>query len=199
MSQDKYTYTPDARVWAQGDDIGYGFHGDFTNGWPEGLFTQIVGAGESCAVLFEIANCPPLSKYFTGDRGATCQPDDPSVVVNEEIGLTGPVAKLPGDNPIWNGGAAPNKPGGSAGGAAAASAVPASGGASSVAAPASAASSPAAAVAVPPAGSSAAPVSNAAASAPPPASVPAPAPAPTTSARYGGWGGWRKRRLNYQH
>ncbi|WWC97770.1 hypothetical protein V866_004656 [Kwoniella sp. B9012] len=198
---DKYDYTPGARVWAQGDDIGYGFHGDFTMGWPEGLFTEIVNAGESCAVLFEVGNCPPLKQYFTGVGGGTCQPDDPSVVVNEDIGLTGPVARLPGDNPIWNGGAAPNKSGSSSdsGGAATSvnsaagiNSIPASGSSSAVGA---AASSPAAAVAVPPTGSSTilAPLASSA-----PAS--APTPAATTSSKHGGWGGWGgKRRLGRSH
>ncbi|WRT68825.1 uncharacterized protein IL334_005805 [Kwoniella shivajii] len=110
---DTYDYKAGARVLAQGDDTGYGFHGDFTNGWPVGLFSEIFTKGKECEVLFEVENCSPLKPYFTGDRGATCQPDDASVIVNEEIGDTAPIAKLPGDNPIWNGGPAPNK-GGSA-------------------------------------------------------------------------------------
>ncbi|OCF44434.1 hypothetical protein I317_01694 [Kwoniella heveanensis CBS 569] len=98
---DQYPYEPGRRVWAMGDDLGYGFHGDFTNGWPEGLFTDIVAAGESCAVLFELGSCPPLAPHFTGNGTQTCAPDYPDVVVNEEIGLNGPVAALPGTNPLW--------------------------------------------------------------------------------------------------
>ncbi|WWC91463.1 uncharacterized protein L201_006409 [Kwoniella dendrophila CBS 6074] len=99
---DRYDYKPGARVWAQGDDLGYGFHGDFTNGWPEGLFTQIVNADQACEVLFELGNCPPLKQYFTGIGGGTCQPDDPTVFVNEDIGENDPIGKLPGDNPVWS-------------------------------------------------------------------------------------------------
>ncbi|OCF34158.1 hypothetical protein I316_04108 [Kwoniella heveanensis BCC8398] len=104
---DDYPYQPGRRVWATGDDVGYSLHADFTNGWPVGLFSEAYAAGEACNVGFSIENCPPLNKVFTGDGGGTCQPDDPSILINEEIGLNGPVAQLPGNNPIWSANGAP--------------------------------------------------------------------------------------------
>ncbi|OCF34159.1 hypothetical protein I316_04109 [Kwoniella heveanensis BCC8398] len=220
---DQYPYEPGRRVWAMGDDLGYGFHGDFTNGWPEGLFTDIVAAGESCAVLFELGSCPPLAPHFTGNGAQTCAPDYPDVVVNEEIGLNGPVAALPGTNPLWGStGPAPAQDapvvpvagagggGGGGGGAESSGVQPASD-------PAASAPSPAASSAAyaPPVGAAAATPSSSAAAAyspavpagssalvpayspspQPPASSPPPPPA-TTSKKYGNWGGWGgKRRL----
>ncbi|WWC64284.1 uncharacterized protein I303_106894 [Kwoniella dejecticola CBS 10117] len=77
---DRYDYKPGARVWATGDDVGYSLHGDFTTGWPTGLFLK---------------------------RRGTCTPDDPSVIIDEDVGEDGPLAALPGNNPIWSANGAP--------------------------------------------------------------------------------------------
>ncbi|WVQ81576.1 hypothetical protein IAT38_003700 [Cryptococcus sp. DSM 104549] len=98
---DQYDYKPGARVWANGDNVGYTLHGDFTTGWPLGLFPEIFEYGATCNVMFELGTCPPLAKTFAGVGGETCAPDDKSVLVNEDIGETGSLAKLPGENPIW--------------------------------------------------------------------------------------------------
>ncbi|WWC73335.1 uncharacterized protein I206_107302 [Kwoniella pini CBS 10737] len=199
---DKYGYTPGARVWAQGDDIGYGFHGDFTNGWPEGLFTEIVNAGSSCEVLFEVGNCPPLKQYFSGIGGGTCQPDDPTVIVNEEIGDNSAISRLPGNNPIWNGGSAPNKSG--SGGAASASAsAPASAGGSTISSNGSGSTGQPSAAAIQPPSSSLAPqpVEDSLTSSPAPFYIPPTSTAavepPATTSQSGRWGGWgAKRRID---
>ncbi|WWC91452.1 uncharacterized protein L201_006398 [Kwoniella dendrophila CBS 6074] len=99
---DRYDYKEGARVWAEGDNTGYSLHGDFTNGWPTGLFPKVFEAGASCNVGFSIENCPVLEPIFTHSGGGTCTPDDPSVIIDEEIGENGPLAALPGNNPIWS-------------------------------------------------------------------------------------------------
>ncbi|WVQ94808.1 hypothetical protein IAU59_001891 [Kwoniella sp. CBS 9459] len=221
---DQYPYEAGRRVWAMGDDLGYGFHGDFTTGWPQGLFSEIVAAGESCAVLFELGSCPPLAADFTGNGAQTCTPDYPDVVINEEIGLNSPVGALPGNNPVWGSTGPAPASGAPASGAPAAPGVGSgsSGNMSSAGQQASAPVAPAAvtapvssapAYAPAPAASSAgvsiaAYVPLAASSAPAayspatqasPLSASAAPPAPaSTSQRYGKWGGgWGgKRRLD---
>ncbi|WVQ64087.1 uncharacterized protein L199_002246 [Kwoniella botswanensis] len=104
---DKYEYKAGARVWANGDDVGYSSHGDFTNGWPTGLFPKVFEAGSSCDVGFSIEKCPVLEPIFTGGGGDTCTPDDPSVIIDEEVGENGLLTALPGNNPLWSANGAP--------------------------------------------------------------------------------------------
>ncbi|WVF67214.1 hypothetical protein IAT40_001962 [Kwoniella sp. CBS 6097] len=219
---DQYPYEPGRRVWAMGDDLGYGFHGDFTNGWPQGLFSEVVAAGEACAVLFELGSCPPLASHFTGNGAQTCAPDYPDVVINEEIGLSGPVGALPGNNPLWGSTgpapapgapAAPGGGGGGGGGAAPPASQPSSSAPAVVPVASSAAYVPlpagssAPAVPPPPAAYSSPPAVSPSAPAYAPPSPPASAPPPpspppppaTTSQRYGKWGGWGGKRRLDQH
>ncbi|WWC73343.1 uncharacterized protein I206_107310 [Kwoniella pini CBS 10737] len=104
---DRYDYKSGARVWANGDDVGYSLHGDFTTGWPTGLFPKVFDAGESCNVGFSIENCPVLEPIFTHNGGGTCTPDDPSVLIDEDVGEHGAIPALPGNNPVWSGNGAP--------------------------------------------------------------------------------------------
>ncbi|OCF54390.1 hypothetical protein L486_07938 [Kwoniella mangroviensis CBS 10435] len=104
---DNYGYKAGARVWANGDDVGYSSHGDFSNGWPTGLFPKIFEAGSSCDVEFSIEKCPVLQPIFTGTGGGTCTPDDPSVIIDEEVGENGLLTALPGNNPLWSANGAP--------------------------------------------------------------------------------------------
>ncbi|WVN91183.1 uncharacterized protein L203_106440 [Cryptococcus depauperatus CBS 7841] len=98
---DHFNYTPGARVWATGDNSGYSFHGDFTNGWPEGYFDEIFGYGDTCNVGFSVEKCPPLNKYFV-KNGNKATPDSDAVIVDEDVGATGSILnKLPGNNPEW--------------------------------------------------------------------------------------------------
>nr|XP_019047877.1 hypothetical protein I302_04497 [Kwoniella bestiolae CBS 10118]OCF26807.1 hypothetical protein I302_04497 [Kwoniella bestiolae CBS 10118] len=99
---DNYEYTLGARVWANGDDVGYSAHGDFTNGWPTGLFPKVFEAGSSCDVGFSIEDCPVLEPIFTHSGGGTCSPDNPSVIIDEEVGESGLLTALPGNNPLWS-------------------------------------------------------------------------------------------------
>ncbi|WVW79154.1 hypothetical protein I302_101120 [Kwoniella bestiolae CBS 10118] len=97
---DRFTYKDGARVWATGDDVGYSLHGDFTMGWPKGFLPKIFPYGQTCAVDFSLENCPPLKPLMT-TNGSACRPDDGFQIVNEDIGTNNPIAKLPGNNPVW--------------------------------------------------------------------------------------------------
>ncbi|KAK4688715.1 hypothetical protein P7C73_g1402, partial [Tremellales sp. Uapishka_1] len=99
---DSSAYEAGARVWAHGDDVGYGLHGDFTNGWPEGLFQEIFDYGNTCAVEFDLASCPPLAATYKQNGGGSCSPS--GVMIDEDVGAEGNVlAKLPGNNPFFGG------------------------------------------------------------------------------------------------
>jgi len=77
-------------AFANGDNTGYGFHGDFVMGWTSRALLQT--AHHDCVGP---SNCPKL-----GNQGAV--PRDPiyPAKYEEEIGLNGPIAKLPGNNDI---------------------------------------------------------------------------------------------------
>ncbi|WWC64285.1 uncharacterized protein I303_106895 [Kwoniella dejecticola CBS 10117] len=105
---DRFTYKDGARVWATGDDVGYSLHADFTMGWPKGFLPTIFPYGEKCAVDFSLENCPPLKPLMT-TNGSACTPDPGFQIVNEDIGTNNPIAKLPGNNPVW-GRSGPKKP-----------------------------------------------------------------------------------------
>ena len=107
--KDDYAYVPGARVWASGDDTGYGMHGDFTNGWPLGeypwrvvltlgLFQQIFAHGADCSNGFQLEKCPPLAPYATRN-GSACTPD--TFIVDEDTGDGAPLKSLPGNNPLF--------------------------------------------------------------------------------------------------
>lgn len=87
--KDDFTYEAGARelcldladvgVWSHGDTTGYGMHGDFTMGWPEGLFQKIFDQGEACNVGFNLKGCPALSPHLMDGGG--CAPE--KLVVDE--------------------------------------------------------------------------------------------------------------------
>ncbi|WWC91451.1 uncharacterized protein L201_006397 [Kwoniella dendrophila CBS 6074] len=97
---DNFQYKAGSRVWATGDDLGYSLHADFTFGWPKGFLPTIFPYGEQCAVDFSLENCPPLKPHLV-NNGSACTPDSGFQIVNEDIGTYSPIAKLPGNNPIW--------------------------------------------------------------------------------------------------
>jgi len=88
-------YTDTNFVWAMGDTTGYGFHGDFLNGWDQ---TALEKAMATC-------------QGPDGSRSDDCsinvgsgssEKQSPEVAApSEEVGLNGPLAKLPGDNPVF--------------------------------------------------------------------------------------------------
>jgi len=79
-------------AFANGDPTGFGYHGDFIMGW-----TDRDAAQNAFFTCINAADCPTL-----GNQQPTTYPLlNPSPV--ENIGLNGPIAALPGNNPIdWN-------------------------------------------------------------------------------------------------
>ncbi|KAG4437880.1 hypothetical protein IFR05_006640 [Cadophora sp. M221] len=88
-------------VFSMGDTTGYGGHADFIQGWEDlaalgESFDNCNGFGDACA----------WNSFGTPDGKEGVKRDlDPEIpaVFEEEIGLNGPIAKLPGDNPVWDG------------------------------------------------------------------------------------------------
>lgn len=95
-------------VFSNGDTTGYGGHGDFLQGWVDlkalaNSFDNCNGAGEACA----------WNSYGTPDGKMGTKKNlkpEASPVYEEEIGLKGPIDKLPGDNPAYVQGQPPQAP-----------------------------------------------------------------------------------------
>ena len=86
-------------VFAQGDITGYGFHGDFVNGWNQAV---LVAAVQSCLSQDQdgtISSCPILSASDDVNFPRDC-PEQAAVVPEQVHGL---LTQLPGCNPIING------------------------------------------------------------------------------------------------
>lgn len=89
---------PNSLVFANGDSTGYGFHGDFIQGWTNSTALQ-----ESFANCFDNDNCPWRAFGSPGGKEPNKEQRDPEIapVYEEEVGLNGPLAKLPGNNPVY--------------------------------------------------------------------------------------------------
>ncbi|MCJ1478593.1 hypothetical protein MMC13_007274 [Lambiella insularis] len=83
-------------VFAQGDPTGYGFHGDFLNGWDvDTLASALTGGIENCANTDnagQISACPALLAVDGNEFSYNC-PEQPALV-NEPV--HGMLSKLPG-------------------------------------------------------------------------------------------------------
>jgi len=77
-------------AFANGDPTGYGFHGDFIMGWTDRDALQ--HAHETCITA---SDCPTL-----GNQPTNPQPLLYPAIFEEDIGLKGPIDKLPGNNPV---------------------------------------------------------------------------------------------------
>jgi len=85
-------YSDNKFAFANGDPTGYGFHGDFMMGWTDRALLQT--AHHDC---INAIDCPKLLM-----QGQEHRPLIFPAIYEEEIGLNGPIASLPGDNPvIW--------------------------------------------------------------------------------------------------
>ena len=83
-------------VFAQGDRGGFGFHGDFVNGWDVNALQTAI---KTCtAASGALTDCPVFADMYTTDECQACR-IPPSI--NEQI--TGNLTKLPGCNPVTNG------------------------------------------------------------------------------------------------
>lgn len=94
-------------VLANGDTTGYGFHGDFLNGWPAYnngtniLQKAIDGCNDNNGVGGELQNCPPFVPYLNAASANSCGPQN--LLVDEDVGFGHSISQLPGNNPIWIG------------------------------------------------------------------------------------------------
>ncbi|KAK7418586.1 hypothetical protein QQZ08_011170 [Neonectria magnoliae] len=87
-------------VFANGDTTGYGFHGDFLNGWnPDVLSSAIKQCINNDAISGSVAKCPPLAASQTPWFSTNC-PERPPLVNETVRGLLG---DLPGCNPVTSG------------------------------------------------------------------------------------------------
>lgn len=82
-------------VWAMGDPTGYGFHGDFVNGWDVPTLQRAVNECNDDSGVIE--KCPVFQ--LTSDATANACRIPPSV--HEQV--TGVMSKLPGCNEIQSG------------------------------------------------------------------------------------------------
>jgi hypothetical protein len=88
-------------AFANGDATGFGYHGDFIMGWTNRTLLQ--NAHRDC---IDAANCPTL-----GNKPQTSEKLIYPAIYEEEIGLNGPIPKLPGNNPVTFSEDIINKPG----------------------------------------------------------------------------------------
>ncbi|KAH8820776.1 hypothetical protein F5884DRAFT_745119 [Xylogone sp. PMI_703] len=81
-------------VWAMGDPTGYGLHGDFINGWNQAALNNVVATCQGPNGFFD-----PNCSVNAGQGGAVnLNPEVPAP--SEAVGLNGPIAALPGNNPV---------------------------------------------------------------------------------------------------
>ena len=91
-------------TFAQGDTTGYGFHGDFLNGWNQDVLENAV---ENCLSNTDdadgtVSSCPALAASEDVNFPRDC-PEQPSYVPEQ---ITGLLSALPGCNPVTSGPAA---------------------------------------------------------------------------------------------
>ena len=82
-------------VFAMGDATGYGFHGDFINGWDVSVLQTAVDTCTNDSGL--MTDCAVLD-LNTGAEMAQC-----TIPVSVDENITGPFSKLPGCNPVTGG------------------------------------------------------------------------------------------------
>jgi len=83
-------FTDTKFVFANGDATGYGYHGDFVMGWTDRDLLQT--AHRDC---LGPSDCPKLGNQHYQPRPLLFP-----AIYDEEIGLNGPIATLPGNNPV---------------------------------------------------------------------------------------------------
>jgi len=82
-------------VYAMGDPTGYGLHADFVNGWNQNALEQSL---VSCSGP-QGAYAPTCSVNAGQGSAVSLKPQVASSPL-ENVGLTGPIPALPGNNPI---------------------------------------------------------------------------------------------------
>lgn len=82
-----------------GDPTGYGLHADFLNGWTDQ--TRLQNAMTSCTGPggVDAASCS-LNVGPDGSPGHSSVQQPQTAPPSEQVGLNGPLAALPGNNPV---------------------------------------------------------------------------------------------------
>ncbi|KIW03592.1 uncharacterized protein PV09_05346 [Verruconis gallopava] len=86
-------------VFANGDATGYGFHGDFVNGWDIDTLQAIVDTctDDSKFGSIDKSACPPIDQFTTDQQNACKLPPQ----IDEQV--AGALPALPGCNPVTRG------------------------------------------------------------------------------------------------
>ncbi|KAK4952659.1 hypothetical protein LTR10_009465 [Elasticomyces elasticus] len=83
-------------IFASGDRTGYGFHGDFINGWETEALQKAV---DTCTNLSgNLEDCPVFADLYSSDECQACK-----ILPQVDEPVTGNLTKLPGCNPVSNG------------------------------------------------------------------------------------------------
>jgi hypothetical protein len=91
-------------VFAQGDPTGYGFHGDFLNGWDVGVLQK---ATDTCTADSGLVTDCPVFDFFTNAQTQACV-----IAPTVQEAVTGELDRLPGCNAVSYGpGSAPRSGG----------------------------------------------------------------------------------------
>ncbi|XDG07297.1 hypothetical protein ABKA04_006912 [Annulohypoxylon sp. FPYF3050] len=87
-------------VFSQGDPTGFGFHGDFMNGWDETVLKEALDlCANDSSFNGQVSKCPPLAKSQTPYFATNCP--ERKQIVNEPV--RGMIECLPGCNIVTNG------------------------------------------------------------------------------------------------
>lgn len=82
-------------LYSNGDTTGYGFHGDFINGWTN--LTALQVALVTCDDFNPACSIRTNSSVDVQETRPLIHP----AIYEEQIGLNGPIATLPGNPSIW--------------------------------------------------------------------------------------------------
>ena len=85
-------------VFAYGDPTGFGYHGDFINGWDVNVLQQAV---DNCLDASGDMTVCPYFNFLPNAESAGCH--IPSYIDEDVLGQVNPLPKLPGCNPIQKG------------------------------------------------------------------------------------------------
>jgi len=93
-------------VLGNGDPTGFGFHGDFLNGWDQKVLQSVV-TDPSCdstntANGNDVKACKPLTAYVSAPGPGECQLET-KVPLTEDLGSGHVISRLPGCNPLTPG------------------------------------------------------------------------------------------------
>jgi len=90
-------------VLSNGDPTGYGFHGDFVNGWDTDVVKAVLSDPTCNAQNTNNGNnperCVPLTPFVKKTIDSDCELSKP-VPLTENVGMIEPIDRLPGCNPI---------------------------------------------------------------------------------------------------